>query len=412
MRTVWFGLVLSSLLLLAPAWSRGQCMLPPGAVAEAEGWLIPEAIAREVFRRYKAEGQYEGTFGMFVNELIDNHLIQIYSGHALQKRMEEVDRDSAVGFATEVNLRRQRTGLLSALYPEALSAWMHRQYPDGIDGALTRALPADWSRHLRAARPSLEARLSLETVDWARSVIVAELALPDGKTSALSLFQAWVDQNIQGRLALLQGDEVLLRHYTERWALERVIDFWGKQTLPKADYAFVAVMVSDRHVAQRYRNQLGLNLGLHDDNPALQAAAGKVKPEAIRDWYAQHADQFDIIQRVRAQWRMAGQPEGLAGEKAERGSGWLARKDGWLAMLAFAQTGTDWSRPVRQPDGRWVQVRVTERATKRLDWQDETVRYEASRAIAWNYLRSTYLAQLEGWRAKARICRASLKVAG
>lgn len=399
-------------MLTASARGQGQCALPLGVVADVDGWPIPAEVAQEVHRRYQAEGQYDGTFAAFVDELVNNHLIARHAGTEVKRRYEGIERDSGVGFAVEVNLRRQRTGLLSALYPDALNTWMRQHYPKGLDAALTRRLPGDWSQRLKADKPQLQATLSSKVADWSRSVSVAEFQLPSGEKQSLTLYRAWADQNIQGRFALLQGDEVLLRHYTERWALEKAIDAWARETLPKAVYGFISDMVSDRHAAQLYRNRMGLNLGLHDDNPALRQVAEKVEIEAIRAWYAQHADEFDVIERVHARWRMAGTPAGLLGSRARREQGWLSRKDGWLAMLAFAQPGSDWSKPVRQPDGQWVQVQVIERETRRLNWQDETVRYEASRAIAWQRIRSDYAAQLRAWRAQSRICIAPAQVAG
>ncbi|WP_369602329.1 peptidylprolyl isomerase [Hahella sp. SMD15-11] len=397
---VWMGLTFGH------AWA--DCQLAPGEMARVDDWSVPANLFETLYERYHAEGSYEGSPDAFLQELIDNHLI----ARAEQQKLGDQafpHRDSGVGFTTRANLSRQRTGLITGLYAQQLDAWMREHFPDGITSVMHFGLPDNWSARLRAEKPLLDAGLSPETERWASSVEVARLAL-QGRAFSLSLFDVWDTLNIQGRMVLLEGDRALVENFATRWALEVVTDDWASRHLPGREYVFLRDLVNDRYLAQRFRQRMGFHLGLHDDNPALSEAARQVSDKDIRAWYDKHADEFDVVEQVEAQWIHADQPEEAENPDQlpadQIRTGWLSRKDGWLATFAFTQQPGQWSKATRDPAGGWIRIRVLKRETRRLPPDSETVRYAASQALAWERLRQAHDQKLDALRAAARICKA------
>jgi len=277
--------------------------------------------------------------------------------------------------------------------------------------------------NLLELKRALSVNATPEQQQQAQKLIVANVTLGP-KESALTLWDIYQRQNMQGRLALHKGDIKQLKSEVERAVGSLFIEYWAENNIPKDDLVAIKQIILNEEQKTTFLKVKGLHHNMHDDNPALLARAEQVSEAQVREFYKENKEEFEVIERAKARhiqvaeqaladrihdeiedglgFSEAIQKYSIAADKSAPipgDLGWLTRKDknrSWLHAVAFIQQEGKVSAPFRSPQGSgpivYEIIMVDERVDGHLEITDPTVRYEASRDIALREMKAEFKA--------------------
>jgi hypothetical protein len=270
------------------------------------------------------------------------------------------------------------------------------------------------------ANPAQEAKAKktvVATIDFSAADLTSPIA-------ELTLWDIYLRQNVQGRLAIHNADINFLRSQIKQRIGALVVLAWAEKYMPEQDFAAIKqVLLNEQHKI-RLLESMGLHADVHDDNSALREKAKSVSEEKIEEYYKTNLEEFEVIERVKARHIQVASQEladqvvaeikdgldfsdaiikySIAEDKNNSipGSlGWLKRSDkkrSWLHAVAFIQQAGKVSAPFRSPQNQgeivYEIIFADERIDGHLSYEDPTVRYEASRDIALKELRDEFVA--------------------
>ncbi|WP_157933786.1 hypothetical protein [Alloalcanivorax mobilis] len=421
----WLGPPLALLLVAAVAW---RAWLPDTVAARIDG--VP--LSREVLRVFLVNAEAAADHGEPVTErqvlagLIDVHLLgRWYRSERWAHRPPE-----RVGYDRASRERRQLYLLVRGAYAAELARALHE---DGRQSPLAYlleppALDVDALAPLLKVEPGLYATLPETRADAARGYVLAHYRFAGGERRSVTLWQLYQRQNLQMKVQFQALNVAAMGEALRQFMAEAyVLDWFERRAgLPELDRRWVRQLVADAEDQRALVYALGLSDDPHDDNPLLRQQAAAIRPAAIRDFYRRHRRDFERVEAVRAgvlrlpsqqladrayQSLRRGTPatalarmEGVAYQPPH----WIDRGSGhprWLTGFAFVQQPGQPSAPVRaplaDPPAHWVILLVEER---RLGYQDpasESVRYQASMALAHQALQRRFEQGLTHWRSRS-----------
>lgn len=384
-------------------------------VAQTQNLVLAKRVLEMLwFNQKNAENALDKK--QILQQVLDDALLAAYA-HQHYKEPELLE-NSQVGFADSVLREQEITALLRTFFKTEISAALRdlNQNKQGL-----YQLDKNMNTEVLLKNFSLQAGLMIEAtpaqLNYAKHTQVA--LLPDG--SQISLWDIYQRQNIQGKLSLLKGNMDFLQQQIEKRAMELFILQQGKQLLTSSEWQSLVQVLENRQDKNGLLRQLGFMQDMHDDNPVLREKALHVSDADIRAYYAQHKDNFQIVNKVKVRHiQLADQASAdavfkkiqkglafddavenysIAADKKDGGKlGWLLREDKdrhWLHALSFLQQKDVASRPVRSPASSAQEVyeilMVDEREMGYLPVSDTGVRYEISRAVALSKMRDDFI---------------------
>ncbi|UXI69780.1 peptidylprolyl isomerase [Tahibacter amnicola] len=346
--------------------------------------------------------------------------------------------EQRVGFAPDVLIEDQLTSLIQGSFREPLGAALRKDYGDDASGAiletpvLSRGALVAVLGEPGALR--LDYALDATAAAKAREVVVLRYQLRGEAEAVISLYDVYRRQNVQGRMQLHGLDDDFLRAQARQHLMGRMTRHWAHTTLGGRVVDELERTLRDREYTRALRGQFGIGADIHDVSDYLGQLRARVTPEEVGAWYDAHRDQFQQVARVRASHiRVADEataqkvaallkPDGsnfgeiarqhsVAPDAAAGGQlGWLARRNDthWLTELVFAQRPGRIGVPVREPApadaaAAWEIPFVHEQAIEPFPRDSETVRYQASVAIAQHRARAEYTALRDRLRAATTV---------
>lgn len=414
--------VLSGALLLA-------ALAPAAAAAAVEAHIDGAplyAFSVDAMWRMTQAKQPRATRRQALDQLIENRLL----ARAARRRFGEnvLSSGQAVGFAREVGFDERLVSTLRAQYGAQMEQDLARLPRAGIDAMLRekkRPDPAQLDAVFGApAGLALESVLSEAQQQRTRKIVLLRYALPGEAERAITLFDVYQRQNVQGRVALFARDvDFMLQQAALEVGAQYVLS-WSTRRFGSEPVADLRRVLSEQADTQALLRIHGMGDDAHDDGPLLDQLARAVSPAQVRRHYHRHRQQFLRIEKVRARHiRLADEAaahkvaaalaagadfadlarrHSVAPDAARAGAlGWVRHDSApsWLAQLLFAHADGKVSPPVRTPVGpheqaAWEIVQVQQRVQGYQRSDSESVRYVASRAIA----RQTAIAQLASLR--------------
>ncbi|MBM7335429.1 peptidyl-prolyl cis-trans isomerase [Alloalcanivorax marinus] len=265
-------------------------------------------------------------------------------------------------------------------------------------------------------RPGLRLGFDAAQQAAAEQWVLARYRFPGAAPRTLTLARLYRAQNVALKTRFHNLDRAAMQGAVEDYVRRAFVLDWFERRAPldDADRAWIRQLVLDRQDQRALLLALGLSDDPHDDNPLLAEVAAGIPAREIARYYQYHRDQFVRVEKVRAARLWLPTPalaedarrrlaegatlETLVAAYGERDGvryqapAWLARgrdQDAWLTGFAFAQTPGLTAPPIRAPgeSDRWVVVRVDERVEGYQAADSESVRYQASRALARTRLR-------------------------
>lgn len=379
--------------------------------------------ALQVLHRVAARQDSRVSLDRVLASVIDNRLLGDYA--MAEYGEARLFPNGRVGFRRDVATEDQLVATLRRAFEVSLNRRLEEL--GGMDRLVKRRQPLDAAAlkgHLaRGDGLTLDYQLPPERLAALKQVTLLEYRLPGGD-GRVTLHDVWQRQNVQGRALLFDLDANYAMQQAMQTLANRFVLDWARREgeLGDADLTQLSRAIDDRARRGALLQWMGIEADMHYDSAYLKALAARVTPAEVRDYYQRQRQEFKRIEKVRARHiRCADEAcAKTAGERLAAGEsfakvaaalsvaperdgdlGWIpAGQDDWLAQLAFALPAGRASKPVRSPQtggvSHWEIVLVEEKVEGFHPVDSETVRYQASQAIA----RKQALAEFKRLREK------------
>ncbi len=424
------------LMLLILAWygeSARAVELQPGLTVNQHAFA--KVALQAVYQVANADGKKIDATA-FVNSLVDDRLLADYALKTLGA--DVLETNVAVGFPVSVWVTGQQVGIIQSVYGKELNAFRHANPQINIDKIVTfaDATAVDQAKATLAS-VGMVYELSASAREQASGIVVGSFTLPGQAPRAVTLAELYDRQNVQGRIKLHESSADFMREQLVVLAGQELTLWWARNhsALGEKGVSDLQALVRARYYTQRLRAHLGVELDMHDDNPALQAAYERVSDQDIARYYREHKERFRRVEAVAARhiqlkdqetankvftkllegvsFDALAQQYSIAGDgKAEvPGQLPIIRHDDktfvWLKSVVFALKQGQVSRPIRAPQANgdvfWEILLVDERVEGYYDEKSETVRYLAGKVIAQEAINTHYAQLKQGLRDAATI---------
>ncbi|MDF1822813.1 MAG: peptidylprolyl isomerase [Alcanivoracaceae bacterium] len=367
----------------------------------------------------------------FIDALIESHLV---ASHVREQGLADVVLDShGVGFAPAVQIDNRQVATLRVLFAEPLAAAVEALGKNGLNALLAAPIDPDWQAVSRALGSPVRHVYSLSPAEQraAAGVPLAHYQLPGSEqTRTVTLADIYQRQNVQGRIALHEGDHTWLVRETQLYIGQQFVRAWSEEQAPVTGTTLAAIntLVEDRLLRQAWLAHSGVATEIHAGNPALKAASEQVSRAAIQRWYQANRARFRSVLAARASvvrcsdkhacesW-LATQGAALQGNEAWPASSskdvtvtnqWYQRDStrNWLTDVVLMQPDDKPPAPIRGPGGNsWYLVQVNERKLHTHSVDSLTVDIVARREVAREQLVQDYLGLTARLREQAHIRR-------
>ncbi|WP_067067228.1 hypothetical protein [Roseateles chitosanitabidus] len=343
-------------------------------------------------------------------ELTRRLALDLLLGEAARQEVgdEQLFSSRRVGFAPEVEWRRQWLATLQQVWPDRIDRAWRAASPEVPTSLDAKAWAAWWSTPTSTGLRMDEDLDEAQRAEAGRLVLLRHRAYEDTAAGAITLADIWPLQNVQGRRLLRMGGIEFAQAQARQLLHERFVERWLRRESgwSTAELDFVRRAIEARQRKLAWERWQGLTADPHGDAPERDALAASVTTEEIAAHYRAHPERFERIEAVdglRLRCPSAACGEGsqvggaagdLRGEADARSVAWrvgdpapASELDAWSLDLLRAWPVGPASPPIRHPDGAgWerVQTLSVKRGLHPVD--SETVRHEARQALALDKL--------------------------
>ena len=333
---------------------------------------------------------------------------QFLLSQATQLFPEQVARQSKVGFNTQYHVERY----LNTLFTSQLKL---PTYSPKID---FQRYDEKWLTHALGRYPS-DGNYSAEQINKLQSIKLNKLFKP-----APSLYEFIEPLSMQVRFRLHQGDielfksEVLKKHKFQ-FNLTHASKILATQNIAMKNLYVIAQGDILRSSIQGW---LGIKGMMHSQSPLLEKFEQQISNQEIQKYYSSHKNNFKYLSNVTAHGAAFTEREQAVKFRQQavkhtfkealnitnsndiynRYGNTLDRKNNsnWSVQLAFTQQENNISSVVRSPQGQWVVVLSNNHQYEYFTVNDETVRYQAKKALAIDKAQKSYQQNWLAWQQR------------
>lgn len=366
----------------------------------------------------------------FLDAIIESHLV---ADHVRDQGMERIVLDShGVGFSADVQIDNRQVATLRALFSEPLSSAVEALGEDGLNALLVAPLQPDMESVAAALGSPVRHVYQLSDKERAatQQVVLARYRLPGKKQQVVTLADIYQRQNVQGRIALHQGDHTWLLRETQLLIGQQFVRAWlDQQPLIAAETIdAINLLVEDRMLRQAWLAHTGVANEIHAGNPALKAESSQVSRDDIQRWYNGNQERFRRVTAALATvvwcsekaaceaWRADHDAGDNAAQQTDNAddagikvsTAWYKRGQGrdWLTDVVLMHPDAATEEVLRAPDDAgWHLVRVEQRRWHTHGVDSLTVDTVARREIARERLVQRYVELTGRLKASAKIVR-------
>lgn len=433
-------LIACSILVLYSQFSQAKIHydIKDPSIAASMGDLVLSAETVEMFWQIYNHPSRPLTPPQALQRIIDDALLAQHARQTLTA--DELNNENKVGFAKDVMLQDRTAAIIRKTYQKTLLAAI-KSLPKGLDSLYqyNNELTREKLAQLMALNSALMINANSKQIAIAKETTIARLDFSpinlNADTNVLTLWDIYHRQNVQGRLAIHNGDLNHLKAQIKQRIGSLTVLAWAHKNLSSQDNKAIRQILLNEQHKTRLLESMGLHADVHDDNPALRARAKNISEEKIKQFYQTNKDEFEVVERVKARHITVDSQEladqvvaeikagldfsaaikkySIASDKnapVPGDLGWLKRSDkkrSWLHAVAFVQQAGTVSAPFRSPQNQgpivYEIIYADDRIDGHLPYSDPTVRYEASRDIALKELREELSALQSRLRSGAEI---------
>lgn len=228
------------------------------------------------------------------NQLIANEAVHEFGEDALMQS------ENRVGFPDRYLLQMQYTSTVEYLFKGA----METQSPKvNVNKFITQPFTCESPRLVKLLTLGQRQEFQLPDSELfaADKFKLIGFQFPNTKPESINLGDIYRQQNVQGRIALHNGDCNMLRSATEHRLGELYIDYWmtTQSGLSGAEIQQLKMALRTRYIKDRYLEKLGIAQDAHDDSDYVIAKTKTITQEEISSYYNKHRDQFKRVTKVR-----------------------------------------------------------------------------------------------------------------
>ncbi|WP_422943297.1 peptidylprolyl isomerase [Undibacterium sp. TJN19] len=365
-------------------------------------------------------------------DILDNIIRNRLLAGAVRGRFaeEELQSSRRVAFEPDVTLDNQLSGYLRTIYHKDLETAINKLPGGRLDALVQEKGKLDEEELNKVFGPKNRVMLDY-TLSPAQQTIAAHvpvLRCNFAPAVDISLYAIFRRQNVQGRVEFFNRNRDFIRQQAQLYLANLYVIEWARQR-------FGELALSDLRQALEEQNTTRAIMGLHgigadtdSESKLLNQLAAEVKPKEIQAYFGAHKEEFRRIVSVKSRhirldnevlarrvaelasqgvdFAKLAQQYSTAADAAQGGDLGVIHHKGqlsWLEQLAYMQEPGKISPPVRAavaPDEKayWEIVLVENRNEGYQDPASETVRYQASQAIA----QDKAVRQLSSLQAKLR----------
>jgi hypothetical protein len=390
------------------------------------------AQALDVLRRAAVAQDAKASTAAVAAAVVQDHVLGSHAHR--QVADEQLFDDARVAFSLGTSAQATLVATLERVYGKELAAAMSQQR-----GFSLQAQPLSRERLSTLLGPGttlkLDDRLTAEQEAAMSRVMLAELRLGTTPAKRISLMDVWRELDVTGRNRVTNLDIDFTQRQALRMARGMFVVHWAREHggLSGEDLDRLSQLMADRERRLAFERLMGASVDPHHPGAEFDRLRREVSREDIAAYWEKNPQQFQRIERVKArhircadeaciQAASAALAKGEAfdavarkfstsASRSDGGSlGWIEpsqARGSWLLQFALAQPPGPPSPPVREPENGgtpgWQIVQVDERVTGVHPVDSETVRFEASQAIARRRAVEHYLALRDRLLAQARI---------
>lgn len=393
----------------------------PAAAAQAmhdalrvDDWTL-SMRAMEVLRKAAVSQDPKASADAVAAAVVRDHLLGTHA-HRLVDDARLFD-DARVGFSLSASADATLVATLERAYGAALAPAM--SVPNAHRGLRIQTHPLTRERLSALLGPGtalrLDDQLTPDQTAAMADVPLVDLRFDSGPRLRISLGDVWQQLDVTGRNLVYNRDVDFVNQQALRLARSAFVKHWAHSHggLSSEDMDRLLQLMVERERRIAFERMMGAGGDPHQPSAELERLRREVSSDDIAAYWTQHPQQFQRIERVHARHircadepciqaasaaLAAGEPFDAVARRLSKAAsatnggalGWIepsAARDSWLLQFAFAQPPGKASPPVREPENGasppgWQIVQVEERVTGVHPADSETVRFEASQAIA------------------------------
>lgn len=398
-----------------------------GLVATVDGQPISQHLL-DRFMMIAKKGEPESTASQVLQRIIDDKLLAVHARS--QFKVEDLIKDKKVAFSPEVQIQQSLAADIVAAFGKDMVAEAKKRtgldtpnYGQTVSHTMT---DDDWKK-LLSDQPEvkLEYRLMPAGRKFAEQLVLRRYRFDAHTQGVVTLADVYDSQHMQGKFQIHQKDKDYTDQQAQALMERRYAIFWleHRSGLTTTEVNTFKQIIVDRMQMQGYLAEIGVAADVHDDVLYLKKIASQVTPEEIKAFYDSNPDMFMQVDRVKARhirtkdeatahaafdainkqgksFADAAKQYSAADDRQTGGDlGWVVHPESgsnWLQSLLFFQPVGKVSNPFRMPGKPtdtvdWEVVLVEQKETSRQPVTSESVRYEASQAIAKEKVMKEYL---------------------
>lgn len=412
-RAMVFVLIAVALIPLGAAQARAVALTgqsPEALRIGAWGLSMP---AFGVLQRAATVRDAETRSSAVLATVIEDHVLGDHARRTLgDARLFD---DARVALPTHVSADAMLIATLELAYRESLDSTGARLAVESFVVWRNPIEPQHLHAVLGGTRLGLNDGLTRQQEMAATRLALLAVRLEGGVVQHLTLRDVWQQLDVHGRNRVRQFDTGFIARQALALARAAFVRQWVRRHggLSERDLSQLHGVMADRERRVAWARVMGASVDTHYQSPELERLRRRVRLDQVTRYHAQHPEQFQRIERVRAShircpdsscvqavnaalaaalpFDAVARKHSDADSAAMGGAlGWIdADQTGtnWLYQVALAQAPGAAPTTVREPEGSsaapgWQIVQVEERVLGRHPAHSETVRFVASQAIA------------------------------
>jgi len=322
-----------------------------------------------------------------------------------------IKRQSAVGFSTQYHVERYLKNLFDSQL--AIKAQSSQVKLDTYD--------SQWLKHTLGPYP--------KNGQYVQSLIkkMQQIDLTPILYDSINLYEFIDTLSMQVRFKLHRGDSELFKSELIKKRQFNIALLKAKPILAKQniDIEHLYEIAKGDILRPSIQSWLGINTMMHMQSPVLEKLEKQVNKSEIKAFYQANKSQFKFLSQVKAHGaQFASRTNAvdfrtLADNKSLKQALVISgkqdiyaqynselnrkNKSSWVVQLAFTTKENTISAVIRTPRGEWVVIHSYEHQFDYFSPEDETVRYQATKAIAKQKAAQQYENNWLKWQNKTGV---------
>lgn len=322
-----------------------------------------------------------------------------------------IKRQSAVGFSTQYHVERYLKNLFDSQL--AIKVQSSQVKLDTYD--------SQWLKHTLGPYP--------KNGQYVQSLIkkMQQIDLTPILYNSINLYEFIDTLSMQVRFKLHRGDSELFKSELIKKRQFNIALLKAKPILAKQniDIEHLYEIAKGDILRPSIQSWLGINTMMHMQSPVLEKLEKQVNKSEIKAFYQANKSQFKFLSQVKAHGaQFASRTNAvdfrtLADNKSLKQALVISgkqdiyaqynselnrkNKSSWVVQLAFTTKENTISAVIRTPRGEWVVIHSYEHQFDYFSPEDETVRYQATKAIAKQKAAQQYENNWLKWQNKTGV---------